>query len=739
MATLYFNAAVDNNWSELDNWWQDGMFSVPATSLPGLYDDAIIWATCSSNSGSAASVNSLEINNSGMLGTTFSIACDIATTCTVNGGSQLTGNITGGSVILDASSASNCTLDDGVGNAGHIIRNGGSAAICTFNGNLTIGQNIDTATSSISGNTTVNGNVILNSNGQIGILNGTHTINGNLTINGTGTVNAGTLVTDITGNVTLSATASSSNTVNTISGDLIYAYGSTATISYSTLGGSTLYAGYPTLYYYNYSASTDWNTLSNWYVDNGYNQLAASIPDSTQDVVLNSDITSDSSAGAVANNITVNTNVELWISVTVTTLTIFNTGSYYGDGTNSITLTSPTVTFNGDSYLATGASIVGDVNFYDTSANNGSITGNVTVYYAHAVPFNSSNGNNGTISGTISYSGYSSRTVYFYHTSSSEDWTNINYWYNGSGGTGGNVYVPDSAISLDDVIIEATPLDNTSTNRIVKTLTVNQNPTNSVNPYIYNDMVITCDYATFNDATSNEGSITQSSNHSSNKITFNDLSFNSTTGTIEPYSNDNIPVVFNDGSSNDGTIDGDAVVYYPSEKPIGGTVNGTVTYIGYTLYFTDGGGGNNGDWSTSTNWFLDVGGSNGYNDFPSEIIPYQDVVIISNLTSYSGAGVPVANNLSTYGSYPYISNINITIDGLATFSEETYLDSTATITGNALFEDLATNRGGSITGTATFTLSAAESMISNGYDGTYGNIEFQYGKGVNGSSILGIV
>lgn len=115
------------------------------------------------------------------------------------------------------------------------------------------------------------------------------------------------------------------------------------------------------------------------------------------------------------------------------------------------------------------------------------------------------------------------------------------------------------------------------------------------------------------------------------------------------------------------------------------------------------------------------------------------MVILSDVTTYSGAGSPSANNLSTYGTYPYVDGLTITVNNLATFSEETYLGSTGTITGNALFENLATNRGGTITGSGTFTLTAAAEMISNGYDGTYGAIEFKYGKGVNGSSILGLV
>lgn len=682
MATYYFlNDDADGNWSNGNNWNEESDGSGASGTVPGSSDDAVVLQPVSNISSGSAVVTNLTVEGSGSI---TNITVTATSTLIQSGGSLGTGGAISGPVT--------------VGSGGVI---GGSImSVATVTGALTF---------SGSGSTTSG--------------------------------NSGTVV-SVSTDVIFSANWTGTAEYISAGVNVIFNYGYSGSASNLTVTGSTLYAGFPTLYYSSGGMDFNWNTLSNWYVDSGHTQQASSIPDSTQDVILNSDVTSDSSAGAVANNLTVNYNGmnsgKLWISITVTTLTTFSTDTYYGDSMNSRTLTSPTVTFNGNSYLNSSSSIVGDVNFYDTSSNLGSITGDVTVYSTHAVPFDSSHGNTGTISGTISYSGYSSRTVYFYHTGSSESWTDINYWYNGSGGTGGNAdYVPDGAISLDDVIIEATPFDSTSTNRIVKTLTVNQNPTTFNSPYIYNNIVITCDYANFNDSTYNDGTIYQSSNHSSNRISFNDLSSNSSTGFVEPWTPDSIPVKFQDSATNDGTIDGDAEVYYPSEKPIGGTVNGTVTYYGYTLYF--GGVSNDGDWNNPNNWFLDISQTNAYNNTPSEIIPYQDVVIAYNLTSYGGAGTPSANNLNTYGTYPSISNINILVDNLATFSQETYLDATATITGDVLFENLATNRGGTITGTGTFTLTAAAEMIDNAYSGTYGNIEFQYGKGVNGSNILGIV
>ena len=66
MATLYFNAAIDNDWNTLGNWWLDNTLTTPATNLPTSADSVIALATISSNSGSAPTVVNFtleDINN----------------------------------------------------------------------------------------------------------------------------------------------------------------------------------------------------------------------------------------------------------------------------------------------------------------------------------------------------------------------------------------------------------------------------------------------------------------------------------------------------------------------------------------------------------------------------------------------------------------------------------------------------------------------------------------------------
>lgn len=60
MATLYFNAAIDNNWNTLGNWWEDFDHTVPATSLPTSSDDVVARGSIDSAT-SEPTVNSFSL------------------------------------------------------------------------------------------------------------------------------------------------------------------------------------------------------------------------------------------------------------------------------------------------------------------------------------------------------------------------------------------------------------------------------------------------------------------------------------------------------------------------------------------------------------------------------------------------------------------------------------------------------------------------------------------------------
>jgi hypothetical protein len=204
---------------------------------------------------------------------------------------------------------------------------------------------------------------------------------------------------------------------------------------------------------------------------------------------------------------------------------------------------------------------------------------------------------------------------------------------------------------------------------------------------------------------------------------------------------------FNNSSYNNGLISGDAFVYYPVTRPLGGTVTGTIAYIGYvSLYFN---AAVDHTWDNVLNWWQDPAFSlqataipaNGATVYleanvttgPVAAVTLQALYVAqtnNNVTlSAAGAGISTTGNLTVgLGPYRYGSiDISLTVGGTAYFYGSSggnssaltaglslfYLGSsnTGTITGNAVFHDNAKNLG-SISGTATF-----DDISSNNTDG----------------------
>ena len=129
MATLYFNGAVDAEWTELGNWWTDAAFTTQATGLPTSADDVIASAYISSNSGGEPTVANFTMNASGAL----AIAITVIGNAIFNNGAQNDGTVGGNATFNDSSQNSygtvtgNATFNDSSYNDGTV---GGNA---TFN------------------------------------------------------------------------------------------------------------------------------------------------------------------------------------------------------------------------------------------------------------------------------------------------------------------------------------------------------------------------------------------------------------------------------------------------------------------------------------------------------------------------------------------------------------------------------------------------------------------------------
>jgi hypothetical protein len=146
MATFYFNAAVDGEWTNLSNWWMDDQHSIPATGLPSSTDDAIV-TEVSSNIGPEPTVNNLTVTTYG-----FYIPITVVGTATFIGDGTLptlNSILTGNAVFINAE---NSETINGNATFNSFSLNGG-----TVNGDATF-NNISYNSGSVFGNATFNNN-----------------------------------------------------------------------------------------------------------------------------------------------------------------------------------------------------------------------------------------------------------------------------------------------------------------------------------------------------------------------------------------------------------------------------------------------------------------------------------------------------------------------------------------------------------------------------------------------------
>ena len=95
----YFNAAVDNNWNTLGNWWNDPGCTSQAASIPGVSNTAYIKANVNSNTGPVAQVGLLVLS-----GGNISSGVSITGPAELYGNSVNSGTITGNVKLFGYSS-----------------------------------------------------------------------------------------------------------------------------------------------------------------------------------------------------------------------------------------------------------------------------------------------------------------------------------------------------------------------------------------------------------------------------------------------------------------------------------------------------------------------------------------------------------------------------------------------------------------------------------------------------------
>jgi len=723
--TLYYNnSSADGDWGNYLNWWVDSGYSQRSANIPGPSDDVYVAGTVT---GGSETVNS----------------------ATFSGGYTITINL---NVTNDVTFIDN-NYGDGLSNVGIVANN------VYFN--------------SPNGSYSIQASASINFGNECR-LTGSSTNSGTIAANGNGlgatyfddtSINDGYVGTNPSLPYTVDFSDSSTNlgTVN-INTNVNYPVNRN-TFNAGTINGAITYVNYPSNFYF--YGGNDWNNTSFWWTGSlGTGDNAGYVPGALDTVIIQAapsitandiyvdNMTIDGPAFILANNS---------YTVYVTNLLTVQNGSV-GDGMTGTNIVSASATFNNASRIWTGSnltvsagcsfngtsdidngSVTGEVYFYDSSTfSGGTITGNATVYSPHPAPLVVG----GTITGSLSYSGYPNRTVY-YNGAVDSTWSTVGNWWDDDTYSTPAAYAPDSAISLDHVVISSNITSGTTPAPTVDSMLVKGSADVSID--------ITCYTATFEDSSTFSyynhtylypQSVLTQVNAGTVSITFSELSGNYGTIYVADYgaaNTNNPPVVFEDGAyvGGGGAIYGNVHIYYPVDLPYDMTINyGSVTYFGYTYYFNDSVGAspsNDGDWNNGNNWYLDSANSAGAGNPPTETYPGENVILQTSVTTSTG-GSPTAYNLSCgANSSLSITNIGITVNGLATFENGGILGNAATINGHALFKDTSTCQDGSVVYFTTFTLSSAAEMIYNGYNGSYVVVQFEYGKGVNGSSILGIV
>jgi hypothetical protein len=186
MATLYYNAADDQDWSNLLNWWTSDAFTTQASALPTSSDSVVLVEDCSSNSGSEPTVVNLTFETPG---DNFKlIRFSIAITVTGNAsffGSTENMNVITGNATFNVQSVNfgeiigNATFNDGSPNAGIVTGDATFNGSAFNNGTVTGNATFNDGSTNNEGSTVDGDAAFGGTSSNSGTVSGTLTVVGN--------------------------------------------------------------------------------------------------------------------------------------------------------------------------------------------------------------------------------------------------------------------------------------------------------------------------------------------------------------------------------------------------------------------------------------------------------------------------------------------------------------------------------------------------------------------------------
>lgn len=519
-----------------------------------------------------------------------------------------------------------------------------------------------------------------------------------------------------------------------------------------------------TLYYKGYG---NWDTLANWYQDSNHTVPASSLPTSSDSVVVTGTIPGDPSNIPTFVNVFVQYDPDLSIPggarhFNATGLVTFGTYTQTGDFTGDFLWTETSGDFlvgtiigngtvtGGIIYLSNGT-ILGSLTFSgNASFQSFSFTDSITVPVGGSCVFNNNSVNRGTIygkcvfndssydrgvvignvAGDVVYNGFTGtnsfgtflkgKKQFFYNAAVNTNWATLGNWWMAYNANTDTFSIPATVLPgfIDDVVITGGVLSNSGSVPTVMNLTTNDRG-GTVEPTFFNISIIVNGLATFSHNRIQPGDSGTSATITGNVLVKNSESNINIDGDAEFRAENGW------ATSNWGTVNGkclfiaevETITYLTFVRNYG-TVNGECEFVGI----------NNNINQSNLLW----NSFGAINDFGIINVP------IGKVCKFRGAGA---------------GNGNI-VNGNAVFSDNAangVFGEYSQVQGNATFLNGGRNfiivlqpnhphqiRWGIVTGTVTYDLASATAMIAETCTGET-SINIAYEKGINGSSILGVI
>jgi len=724
-APHYWCGTADSNWTNVSNWYTDATCSVGKGSIPtntsgvflvGNTSPIISWSTTTlplfiDSTGLTGGANTAGVIFAGTAYNSTKIVGNV----TFNGTTYNTGAITGNAIFSTGSNGT-FTLSGSMkwgGTIGGIIKGGDTLDITNliFNNsstNETTIENTITAVfnNSASNNGVINGNVTFNNTGlfTMGTVNGTATMNGlSQTLNGVNNVI----------NFVKSVASSIKDTLFLTSGSVLNISGTTTMQGHDANNLLTIQSTIPGI-----EASLGINGTStlNYLRIKDINNTGANINLASSTVFNdggNTGFTFDADKAMVPRegmtSPYLNGAVPIFPGIINSCGNLYFAGTYTlgGNVVGSCNVLAPGIIISG-----AGHTLTGDVtaNEYGVTLSNITVTGAVSTTGAGAgtTTVNSASNLTGSLTVTGILAGDGSSSVGSTTIASTGVVATSSVSFVGEVTNNGIIYSGNSVV------------DRTINNGVIYGNFV-------FNPLSVNSGVVNGN-AIFNLSAINRGTVTGTARFNmltstAGVITFSSSTVFAGTGVVlgNVYDSTGVTVInswiFNDSSSNTGvlkgnavfnntssatassSITGDALVYSPVVRPLGGAVLGTLTYYGYpVLYFNDtaAGHGTAGKWDDVLNWWTDAAFT-----IHSPVVPSSgdNVIINGNITNSSST----ASVISAIFEGTSSNGITITVSSPSTEAALFNASSTnnGTIIGNATFSGPDTDSPGSVTGGIT--------------------------------------